>query len=324
MRVPVARFPGGTDVDYIDWRDMIDNVSGRTGHRPITIGHQGDRVTNNFGYDEFLQLCEELAMEPILVVNFREGLLAPEGPQKAAAQAAKLVAYCNASVENKLSEELAVWPALRARNGRRTPYQVKYFQIGNETWAFSGKVRQDAYLAALEAYIRAIRAVDPRVQIIVDGQPARLAAEVHRRLGGQIAFFAVHHYQPWQIGEIQRAGRPVNVKSLLARDIWYAWVTVPQIDGAGQSVLVREELNQARKLAFPVAMTEWNWNGWWGRSIARDTSASSFRSDFRKVTRPVEEPFLFLWIKGSRPTKTRSPTIATFSEGKKTTTSPLV
>ena len=59
MRIPIARFPGGTDVDYIDWRDMIDNVPGREGGRPITVGHQGDRVTNYFGYDEFLQFCEE-------------------------------------------------------------------------------------------------------------------------------------------------------------------------------------------------------------------------------------------------------------------------
>ena len=137
MRIPIARFPGGTDVDYIDWRDMIDNVPGREGGRPITIGHQGDRVTNNFGYDEFLQFCEELEVEPILVVNFRDGLLAEDGPQKAATHAAKLVAYCNAPVDNDLPEELAVWPALRAENGRAAAYNVKYIQIGNETWAFS-------------------------------------------------------------------------------------------------------------------------------------------------------------------------------------------
>lgn len=275
MRVPIARFPGGTDVDYIDWLDMIDNVPGRTGARPITTGHQGDRVTNNFGYDEFLRLCEELKMEPILVVNFREGLLAQDGPQKAAAHAAKLVAYCNAPVENRLSKESAVWPALRAKNGRPVAYRVKYFQIGNETWAFSGKTSQERYLAALEAYIAAMRAVDPTVQIIVDGQPADLAAAVHRRLGDRIAYFAVHHYQPWQIREIQRAGKPVDVKDLSAQDVWYAWVTVPGVDTHGQSVLVRGELNQARELGYRVAMTEWNWNGWWARLIADRTEPAS-------------------------------------------------
>jgi len=64
MQIPIARFPGGTDVDYIDWLDMIDNVPGRPGGRPITIGHTGNRVSNHFGYDEFLRLCEEIEMEP--------------------------------------------------------------------------------------------------------------------------------------------------------------------------------------------------------------------------------------------------------------------
>ena len=275
MRIPIARFPGGTDVDYTDWLDMIDNVPGREGGRPITVGHQGDRVTNNFGYDEFLQFCEELEVEPILVVNFRDGLLAQDGPHKAATHAAKLVAYCNAPVDNDLPEELAIWPALRIKNGRPDAYQVKYIQIGNETWAFSRKISHDRYIATLEAYIRSIRAVDPTVRIIVDGQPADLTAKVHRRLGDRIDYYAVHHYQPWQIREIQRDGKPVDVKSLSARDIWYAWVTVPRIDDTGQSILVRDELNQARELDYPVAMTEWNWNGWWGQSIANRTEPAS-------------------------------------------------
>ena len=29
MRIPILRFPGGTDADYIDWTDMISNAPGR-------------------------------------------------------------------------------------------------------------------------------------------------------------------------------------------------------------------------------------------------------------------------------------------------------
>ena len=275
MQIPIARFPGGTDVDYTNWLDMIDNVPGRQSGRPITVGHQGDQVTNYFGYDEFLQFCEELDVEPILVVNFRDGLLAEDGPQKAAAHAAKLVAYCNTPPDNDLSKELAVWPALRAKNGHSAAYKVKYFQIGNETWAFSREIGHDQYIATLNEYIRAIRAVDPTVQIIVDGQPAELAAKVHRQLGDRIAFYAVHHYQPWEVREIVRGGKSVDVKSLSDRDIWYAWVTVPRIGDAGQSVFIRGELNQARELGYPVAMTEWNLNGWWGQAIADRTEPTS-------------------------------------------------
>jgi alpha-N-arabinofuranosidase len=272
MQIPVVRFPGGTDVDYIDWLDMIDRVPGRPAGRPVTTGHTGNQVSNNFGYDEFLRLCEELAMQPIVVVSFREGLLSKDGPEQGAKHAASLVAYCNAEVGGKVPEALGVWPRLRAENGHPKPYGVKYWQIGNETWAFTGTVSEDQYLAALRAYIEALRAVDPTVRVIVDGQPAELAARVHRELGDRVAYFAVHHYQPWQIREVRRGDEPVAVAHLTARDIWYAWVTAPDIDPAGQSVLRRGELEQARRLGYPVAMTDWNWNGWWAAPL-RDQAA---------------------------------------------------
>ncbi len=121
----------------------------------------------------------------------------------------------------------------------------------------------------LESYVQAIRRVDPQVQIIVDGQPAELAATIHRRLGDQIAMYAVHHYQPWRISDVRRDGQAVALRDLTEQDIWYAWVTVPRVDRAGQSVLMRGELNQARQLGYPVAMTEWNWNGWWGQPVSQ-------------------------------------------------------
>jgi len=275
MRIPIVRFPGGTDVDYIDWLDMIDNVPGRAAERPITIGHAGNQVSNNFGYDEFLQLCGRLGMEPIIVVNFREGLLSQQGPEEAALHAAQLLAYCNAPSDADLPDELAAWPRLRARNGHPEPYGVTYVQIGNETWAFSRGATEDQYLAALKAYVKTIRSVDPAVRLIVDGQPAELAARIHRELGDRIAYYAVHHYQPWNIREVVRGGEPVDVGDLSAKDIWYTWVTLPGIDAAGESVLSRGELQQARQLGYPVAMTEWNWNGWWSDSLRQKAALDS-------------------------------------------------
>src|SRR6056297_2028515 len=63
MHIPVLRFPGGTDVNFQDWTTMIDNVPDRNGERPVFVGHAGDTVTNNFGYDEVCQLAERLGSE---------------------------------------------------------------------------------------------------------------------------------------------------------------------------------------------------------------------------------------------------------------------
>jgi len=276
MRIPIVRFPGGTDADYTDWLDMIDNVPGRSPARPVTVGHKGHKVTNRFGYDEFLRLCEELEMQAIVVVNFRRGLLGEGGLKDGAAHAARLAAYCNAPVDAKLPDDLGAWAKLRAANGRRKPYGVGYFQIGNETWAFAGKASADRYVRAVRAYIDALRAVDRNIRIIADGCPVKLAARVHRELGKDIDYFAVHHYQPWAMREAFRGRQRVDLASLSPRDIWYAWVTVPGVDADGQCVFRKPELDQARRLGCKVAMTEWNWNGWWGggaRGGARFNSA---------------------------------------------------
>ena len=53
----MIRFPGGTDVDFMDWCDMIDNVPGQPPERPVSTGHRGHEVTNYFGYDEFLRFA---------------------------------------------------------------------------------------------------------------------------------------------------------------------------------------------------------------------------------------------------------------------------
>ena len=221
MRIPILRFPGGTDVDYINWLNMIDNLPGRSGGRPITRGHRGDAVTNNFGYDEFLSLCEEIKATPLLVINFRDGLLAEDGPDRAARNAAKLVAYCNAEIGADLPAELRVWPRLRAENGHAAPFAVKYFQIGNETWRYAQNIGEDRYFAALQAYIEAIHAVDPTAHIIVDGHPAKIARRVHQQLGDRISYYAVHHYQPGRMTGIKLGDRPVDNPDLDPEDIWY-------------------------------------------------------------------------------------------------------
>ncbi|MHC4725586.1 MAG: hypothetical protein ACYS17_00005, partial [Planctomycetota bacterium] len=172
MEIPVIRFPGGTDVDFMDWRDMVDNVPNRTPQRPVSIGHRRHKVSNNFGYDEFLQFCEKVRAEAIVVVNFRDGLLKKKPLREAAMHAASLVAYCNAPIGAKLPEGMYDWPALRAKNGRVSPYKVKYFQIGNETWAFIRKLKEmmpdmapQFYAECLTSYIEAMRSVDPSIEI---------------------------------------------------------------------------------------------------------------------------------------------------------------
>lgn len=275
MQIPVLRFPGGTDVDFLDWTDMIDNVPGRVAvARPIS-SPRGNKVSNAFGYDEFLRLCERNGSEADIVVNFRDGLLNVRTLEEAAAHAAALVAYCNVRLDQSLPSALSQWARLRAKNGHSEPYRVKYFQIGNETWMFNPEVEKsfagdplEHWHQCLRAYIKAILAVDPTVKIILDAQPAPVVAKIHDEFKDAIYGYAVHAYTPWGIRTVEKAGRAVERSKLSAEEIWKAWVAVPTVDTNGQSMLSDHNFSQARALGYKISMTEWNWNGWWGPNIA--------------------------------------------------------
>jgi len=270
MKIPVLRFPGGTDVDFLDWTDMIDRAPGRSGDARPVSAPRGNKVTNAFGYDEFLRMCERNGSEAIIVVNFRDGLLGVKPLEEAAEHAAALVAYCNASLDSALPSSLAQWSQLRAKNGHPDSYRVKYIQIGNETWMFNPEVEKrfsadplGRWHQCLRAYIKAILAVDPSVKIIVDATPAPVVAKIHAEFQDAIHGYAVHAYKPWGIREVKKGNQPVPVAKLSAEEIWNSWVAVPAMDENGQSVLNDENFVQARKLGYKISMTEWNWNGWW-------------------------------------------------------------
>jgi alpha-N-arabinofuranosidase len=292
MKPPVLRFPGGTDVDHMDWRDMIDNVPGREGGRPVSTGHKGDKVTNRFGIDEFLAVAERLDTDPLLVVNFRNALLDVKPLDEAARDAAGLVAYCNATVGAELPEGLPDWPAIRAKNGRRDPWKVKYWQIGNETWFFFRKLKKlagdeaaDRYAERLVAVARAMLAVDPDIVFVIDAHGPTLAPALKARkaLGDKVCWMAFHIYEPWGIKKVLRGGEPVPIDTLSPEAVWNAWVATPGFDDDGRAVVRHPLIGRARREGLKLAVTEWNWNGWWNAkgapldaSLAKGVGAAGF------------------------------------------------
>ena len=124
------------------------------------------------------------------------------------------------------------------------------------------------------AYAKAIRSVDPRIKIIIEGDWSRRNQRINRLILSDknahkaADFISNHFYAPWNITKVTRRGAAVDVKTLKERDIWQAWVATPGIDRDGRSVLSSPVLQLARELDWKVAVTEWNWNGWW--SLGKD------------------------------------------------------
>lgn len=277
MRIPLVRFPGGTDIDYTDWTDMISNIPGRQGEgRPVTVGHKGDRVTNRFGYDEYFRLAGQLNWDTLLVVNFFDGLLKRKPLAEAARHAAGLVAYANAPVGAKLPDGMPDWPALRQKNGRTAPYGVKIFQIGNE-WAMKTQEARKAadakddkalaawYVTCIVAYADLMHAVDPSIELIIDaqlynGEVEKLVLqdpEVRRR----VRYVAMHRYAPWGIQRAERAGKVIPPAELVPAETWLALVSTPGCYEQGVCTAFGSQYRFLHDLGYRIAATEWNWNG---------------------------------------------------------------
>ncbi len=286
MNIPVIRFPGGTDVNLQDWTTMIDNVPGREGGRPIFIGHAGDTVTNNFGYDEACQLTEKLGAEMMLVINFGDAYFGTKSIKEAAMHEAGLLAYCNAKVGVTLPEGMPDWPSVRAKNGHPEPYNVKYIQIANEPWVMDNQLKRfgeidpdlkKQYFKSLEAFIKAFKEIDPDIQIIADGNSEDITLPLKGMFGDQIDYLAYHIYKPWGINNILRGEEELPRDSLTEEEIWKAWVAVPEFNNEGMSVIDNGVYNMMKDAGYPVAVTEWNWNGWWGmNSVNQDQLGSHF------------------------------------------------
>lgn len=280
MRIPIVRFPGGTDIDYMDWTDMVANVPGRAAaERPVSTGHTGEKVTNRFGYDEYFRLAGELRWDTILVVNFLDALAKRKPLADAARHAAGLVAYVNAPVGAKLPAGMPDWPALRAKNGHPEPYGVKIVQIGNEWWCgrFPQEVKKACggddtarlapwYRECIIAYADALRAVDPTIDLIID---ARLGAKdldeavlADPEIRKRVLYAALHRYAPWGVKEAQRDGASVPLATLTPAESWLALAATPGCYEAGICTAFGDGLRVPRDLGYKIVATEWNWNGW--------------------------------------------------------------
>jgi alpha-N-arabinofuranosidase len=282
MRIPIIRFPGGIDVEHLDWTDMIDNAPGREGPRPVSIGRPPfrGRITNQFGYDEYFALRDQLGSETILVVNLLDGIKAAAAggsPREAALHSAGLVAYANARLGARLPAGMTDWPAVRAVNGQPEPFRAEYIQVGNEMWTAQDAFREHGIhdhrvvaerMAALYAeYIDLIRQVDPEVKIIIDGPRSPNHPFLYRiiedeRIRSRVDYLTLHRYGPRHLVNLRKGWDDYDFANLSARDYWQALVAHPgDISPAdGQDWGLDRDLEWIRRAGdYRAASTEWNW-----------------------------------------------------------------
>ncbi|MFP4542969.1 MAG: T9SS type A sorting domain-containing protein [Candidatus Kapaibacterium sp.] len=144
----IMRYPGGGFADNPDnnWEGGIGDIDQRKA--PIHHGAGFNIQRLDFGTDEFIKFCRNLEMEPHLVVNL--GINDPQA-------AANWVEYCNGDTNTTYGK-------IRALNGNPEPYEVRYWEIGNEQWGDEYEMTQK-YLQ----YYDAMKAKDPSIELMIDG-----------------------------------------------------------------------------------------------------------------------------------------------------------
>lgn len=228
LRPAFLRWPGGNVAQDYHWEWGV----GPRDRRPTwaNLSWKNEPEPSDFGTDEYIQFSRLVGAEPTLTVNV-------EGRGATAKEAAAWVEYCNGPATSK-------YGAMRAANGHAEPYNVRYWEIGNEIWGDWVRGHSDAatYARNFRRYYDAMRAVDPTIRFIAVGDnDMEWNRTVLREVGRYIDYLAIHHYY----GRRPMAG---DLRNLMARPLFYERF----YDQVRQ--LIREEVPGR---AIRLAINEW-------------------------------------------------------------------
>lgn len=152
LGVSVVRYPGGNFVSGYRWEDGVGPVE----QRPTRLDLAWRSLEpNTFGLHEFMNWAAQAGAEPMLAINLGT---------RGVAEAVDLLEYTNYPGGTHYSD-------LRAAHGRREPYDVKLWCLGNELdgpWQIGHKTADEYGRLAAET-AKAMKLVDPSIELVACG-----------------------------------------------------------------------------------------------------------------------------------------------------------
>lgn len=176
---------GGCFISYYRWKEGVGPMNQR---KPMLNMLWGGIYNNQVGTHEFMDFCRQVGADPLMCVNFEsdgrkywmkdpKGNVRKAGPE----EAAEWVDYCN-NPSNKM----------RISHGRKETYDLKLWQIGNET-----SHDPDAYSCEQAAertitFAKAMRKSDPDIKLIGWGEHG-WARKMYEIAGEHLQYIAFHN-----------------------------------------------------------------------------------------------------------------------------------
>ncbi|MEW6356341.1 MAG: alpha-L-arabinofuranosidase C-terminal domain-containing protein [Planctomycetota bacterium] len=231
---PILRWPGGCTGTSYDWREGI----GPRKDRKRTIdAHFGYDVGNGFGTAEFVAFCRRIGAEPHINLSTGLGTLR---------DAVEWIEYCNFTTPSR-------WADLRRSHGHPEPFNVRYWQIGNENhgpWEI-GHHSPKEYAAIAREWGKTIKKMDPSLQVIAVGGSQKSTdwdVEVLQEAWPHIDYLTAHRY--WNFD----SSKGMDNYDAIAAAGHVEEQTIRAIGGLIDLVARDKKATRKPRLAF----TEWN------------------------------------------------------------------
>ncbi len=243
LNAPLYRWPGGNFVSGYEWRDGIGDRDRRpTRKNPAWQGID----SNDFGTHEFLDFCKEINTEPLIVVNTGFG---------DATSAAAWLQYVNGPAQTEEG-------ARRARDGRKDPWAVKWWGIGNEMygpWQL-GHIPVDQYIVKHNMVYDRMMKVDPLINTIASSD-----------LGGD-----------WSKKMLENCPMTLISEHFYCQEKASVPAHVAQIPNAIRSKVaahrkLRDTIPGLKEKGIKIAMDEWNY--WYGDHVFGELGTRYFVKD---------------------------------------------
>jgi alpha-N-arabinofuranosidase len=176
---------GGCFISYYRWKEA---VGPRDQRKPMLNLCWGGVETNQVGTHELVDFCRQTGAEPLICVNFesdgrKHWQRSPKGDIRSAGpeEAAEWVRYCNAADSKE-----------RREHGVEKPYNVRLWQIGNETSYDRKGFDCETAAKRTVAFAKAMRKEDPDIKLVGWGDSgwARRMLDI---AGEHLQYIAFHH-----------------------------------------------------------------------------------------------------------------------------------
>jgi hypothetical protein len=291
MGMKYLRYPGGNKSDFYffsvpPYEESIPTLArtgrGAVGGRYKMLRDYREFAVDVLDFDEFMAMCRAIGAEPVLVVAADEYLADyPEG--------------CTWSSREELLAHAVEW--VRYSNVKKG-YGVKYWMIGNESWHHSNpNSTAEIYARDVVDFSRAMKAIDPGILIIPNGQGEEFWDVLLDIAGDDIDLLCISNYPVWQytrgyasyrdslpdltgpidrtIRALRKAGLEDELKIIVAEYGPYDWAATvdgdhdkskawPMVNDLGHALCNFEMTG--RQLQIPEVAFSQYWNTRWIRN----------------------------------------------------------